>query len=499
MKTIQYLLLSALTGILLLTATGNGPATRPPVPKRAPALLYIALLPPPSGPLLSQVPALPSSGVADRPVRDVAALLNQLPAVGVVDLGSLKPASGTQTRYVAVGGSLTAGFRNGGLYREAQLTTYPNLIARQMGLTDFRQPLFTAEQGNGAGYKQLQAGSATQYSDVTNNVAITGTNPLTFSPVSGRVDNLGMPFLGIHSAQSTESWRLNSQTGPGVPYELTYRSYFRRLLPNDDTQWLTNYLAYVLEQKADFMTIELGMDDAIWFATAGGYRLNGVMTQLAMGEGSPVIALLNHLAKNQIKGAIATVPDVLRFPYFSFVPVKTARQRNGGQKLYAVVDDRYELVETDNQPQYVAQIADTDILLPTTDGMSLSQGNSKKGLSKTAPLSSHDVLSAQEIADLRHVDDLNSLIRFQATKAKVPVVDLASLYKRIPAGQYITDDGLKIDPSFPGGNFFSGDGLHPSALGQAVLANEWIRAINGYYGTRIPLIATTTFAQRLNE
>ena len=499
MKTVNYLLLLALTGIFPLTATGNGPATRPPVPKRAPAPLSIALLPPPNGPLLSQVPALPSSGLTNRPVRDVALLLNQLPAVGVVDLGSLKPALGVQPRYVAVGGSLTAGFRNGGLYREAQLTAYPNLIARQMGLTDFRQPLFSPEQGNGSGYKQLVPGGAfPHYTDAGNNLAAAGKDPLTFAPVSGRIDNLGMPFLGVHSSQSTESWRLDSRTRPGVPYQPEYRSYFRRLLPNDNSQWLTNYVSYALQQKANFVTIELGMDDAIWFATAGGYRLNGVMTQLAMGESSPVIALLNQLVKNQTKGAIATVPDVLRFPYFSFVPVKTARQRNGGQKLYAVVDDRYELVE--NGTQYVAEIADTDALLPTADVMALAQGiSAKKGLSPATPLSSHDVLSARDIADLRHVDDLNSLIRFQAAKAKVPVVDLAAVYKRILAGQYTTDDGLKINPSFPGGNFFSGDGLHPSALGQAVLANEWIRAINGFYGTRIPLIATTIFAQRLNE
>ncbi len=497
MKSVSCFLLAALTGILPLTATGNGPATRPPVPKRAPAPLFIALLPPPTGPLLSQVPALPSSGLADRPVRDIAPLLNQLPVVGVVDLGSLKPALGVQPRYVAVGGSLTAGFRNGGPYREAQLTAYPNLIARQMGLADFRQPLFSPEQGNGSGYKQLVPGGAfVQYTDVANNVASVGKDPLTFGPVSGRVDNLGMPFLGVHSSRSTESWRLDSRTGPGVPYQPEYRSYFRRLLPNDNSQWTANYVGYVLQQKADFMTIELGVDDAIWFATAGGYRLNGVMTQLAMGESSPVITLLNHLTKNQMKGAIATVPDVLRFPYFSFVPAKTARQRNGGQKLYAVVDDRYELVE--NGAQYVAEIADTDILLPTADVMALAQGiSTKKGLSVATPLSSHDVLSARDIADLRHVDDLNSLIRFQAAKAKVPVVDLAAIYKRILAGQYTTDDGLKIDPSFPGGNFFSGDGLHPTALGQAVIANEWIRVINGYYQTKIPLIATAQFAQRL--
>ena len=37
-------------------------------------------------------------------------------------------------RMISVGGSLSAGFRDGGLYREGQLTSFPNLIARQMNV-----------------------------------------------------------------------------------------------------------------------------------------------------------------------------------------------------------------------------------------------------------------------------------------------------------------------------------------------------------------------------
>ena len=37
-------------------------------------------------------------------------------------------------RMISVGGSLSAGFRDGGLYREGQLTSFPNLIARQMSV-----------------------------------------------------------------------------------------------------------------------------------------------------------------------------------------------------------------------------------------------------------------------------------------------------------------------------------------------------------------------------
>ena len=495
MKTVNYLLLAALTGIIPLTATGNGPATRPPVPKRA-APLFIALLPPPNGPLLSQVPALPSSGLTDRPVRDIALLLSQLPAVGPVDLGLLKPGSGTQPRYVAVGGSLTAGFRNGGLYREAQLTAYPNLIARQMGLTDFRQPLFSPEQGNGAGYKQLVAGGAfVQYTDVGNNLATVGNDPLTFGPVSGRVDNLGMPFLGVATAYATEEWRYDTRLISGVAYELAFRSYFRRLLPNTNQQWTTTYLAYAKAQAADVCTVELGLDDLIWYASSGGYRLDGVLARIGMPEGNPVEALLTNLAKKGTKAVICTVPDVLRFPYFSFFTVAKLKQLTGGKPLYVVDNDVYD-IEPGNQ-QHVIPLTDDALLLPSATVVGLYTGNTATGFAKATPLSSRDVLTKREISLIRSGGGLNDIIRWAATQNKIPVLDLRAIYDQILNGTYVTHDGLKIDPSFPGGNFFSADGLYPTPLGQAVIANEWIKTINASYGTRISLIATRQFADLL--
>ncbi len=192
-------------------------------------------------------------------------------------------------------------------------------------------------------------------------------------------------------------------------------------------------MPYVTQQKADFCTIELGLDDAIWYASSGAYRLASVMTQLDLGEGSPIIALLNHLQLNKMKGAIATVPDVLSFPYFKFYSVAKARQQNGGAKLYAVVDDRYDL--PGGGTQYVQEIADRDILLPTPDVDVLVVGtNAKKGLSAQAPLSSRDVLSAHEQNLLGHVGLFNELVRFQASKYSVPVVDLNALYAKVLTG-----------------------------------------------------------------
>ena len=51
------------------------------------------------------------------------------------DLSSITTNKEGGFRLLSVGSSLSAGFRDGGLYREGQLTAFPNLVARQMGVT----------------------------------------------------------------------------------------------------------------------------------------------------------------------------------------------------------------------------------------------------------------------------------------------------------------------------------------------------------------------------
>ncbi|MBC8153373.1 MAG: hypothetical protein H7Z72_10715 [Bacteroidetes bacterium] len=75
-------------------------------------------------------------------------------------------------------------------------------------------------------------------------------------------------------------------------------------------------------------------------------------------------------------------------------------------------------------------------------------------------------------------------------------MDLELIYSQIHRGRYTTGDGLQIDGSLRG-NFFSSDGISPTALGQAVIANEVIKAINGTYQTSIPAISIRSYVQTI--
>ncbi len=453
--------------------------------------------------LIPQKPYLPVQAKTTIPVsQTIEGILNGLPIPALEVNLPLKISNQSAFRYVAIGGSLTAGFRNGGLYRQAQLTSFPNLLARQLGIQNFRQPLFELNQGNGSGYSVVVPGSGLPtFWEVDNELAVLQQYPKTFTRYTGSVDNLGLPGMGPRLAYANDKWANRPEATIGLTYEPSYRAYLRRLLPDDDQQWTTTYYSFLTNQalqgteRANFVTVESGLDDALWYATKGGYRLGAMMGDLAMGEGDLFLNLFATLQENKIKGIVATIPNVLDFPYFSFYTVNALKSRAGGKDLYAVADDGYN-AEGGNARK-IRKLTPADIVIPSPQIEAVATGKSTQGYSKDNPFLSLDVLDQDEQQAFFRIDELNGLIQTQAERFKVPVVDLKALYKQIIAGSFVADDGVKVDASFPNGNFFSSDGLYPTAFGQAVITNEYIKVINKAYQTRIPLLATRPFANQL--
>ena len=121
-------------------------------------------------------------------------LSNRLP---VPNLGELKTAGATP-RLMAFGDGFVAGWRDGGYFLEGQRTAFPNLIAWQMGISDFKSPLFDEAHGNGTGYLILNPmATGPRWKEVTNNKAILslGLPPELVPFQSGELHNLGTPKL----------------------------------------------------------------------------------------------------------------------------------------------------------------------------------------------------------------------------------------------------------------------------------------------------------------
>jgi len=84
----------------------------------------------------------------------------------------------------------------------------------------------------------------------------------------------------------------------------------------------------------------------------------------------------------------------------------------------------------------------------------------------------------------------NVIIQAEADRIGAPVVDIQSTFAEIISVPPIYF-GRPLTKSVLGG-LFSNDGVHPSNLGQALVANEFIETINAAYGMTIPEISQAT-------
>ena len=381
--------------------------------------------------------------------------------VGNVDFGSIVGA-GEKVEMIAVGGGLTAGVCNGGLYREGQLFAYPNLVAHQMGLTDFEMPLFSENDFNGTGYYLYDNPLAKypKWKKVTNNRApVTGGVPPVLPKYEGNTSNFATP---VGSSQ----WLKNSDRE-----DLMFRPYLARFAtPHDDDNSPESVITDIKRDHSyNFVLIDDFFDH--WIETMqlvpnftfGNF--NGSIEQY----GDIVKYSINEILNQGQKGIIFTVPHFRTLPYMNWFKFS-------------------ELLDPSTNP-------DASYLMPAPFISRIFEQH-KPGSKFTTRLDAIYVVDAQEASFADPASFYNPKIKDYAQRHNLAVVDLYEVYERIHAGSYVTDDGYAIDGTMKG-NFFSSDGIYPTALGQAVVANEVIYAINSKYHSQIPLINISEFVKTI--
>jgi hypothetical protein len=103
------------------------------------------------------------------------------------------------------------------------------------------------------------------------------------------------------------------------------------------------------------------------------------------------------------------------------------------------------------------------------------------------------ILRASEIAAIQaRTNDINGIISAVAGQVGAKVVDFHAIFANIVANGVLVG-GIKLESTFLTGGIFGYDGVHPQRLGYAIVANEWIKVINGAYGTNVPLVDLRPF------
>ncbi|MBC8155307.1 MAG: hypothetical protein H7Z72_20645 [Bacteroidetes bacterium] len=402
-----------------------------------------------------------------------------------VDFGGLAK-NGQPPRLIALGGSLTAGIRNGGLYREGQLTAYPNLVARQMAIADFRSPTFGTSEANGTGFLTYSDPGAAypRWRQVSNQLApVRGGDPPVLSPYTGKVDNFAAP--GMNSEFLNFLWRPNSTAyHENGRRWFPFQPYLWRYMAAEQNQ-ATGLADYIVRNK-DYDLFLLEDRTEGWLKTL---RTNELINQFSylyeftIGQFS-YKSTAAKLAQGGKRGVVFTVPHFEDFAFMQWYPTGDLKRKASSINISFTDKNYADLRQLNTSEPF--------FLMPTPAVAALFEGL-KQGDGVTATLTDADVMTRIEAA-LSDPAYYNGEVRKMAKELNLALVDLNALYKQIHQGSYVAEGGLRIDGS-PKGNFFSSDGTYPTAIGQAVIANEVIKAINSRYGSRIPLLNVTEFIQ----
>lgn len=472
-------------------------------------------------------------------------------------------------KYIALGGSYTAGFMDNALYSEGQRSAYPVLLSEVFKVANPDLTFTIPDVNDSIGYSRTVVVNRTETYhlgrlkfDEPGNVASIKSNAFAFiyDPAfdPGRA---GCPHV-VRSLYSLEPTRPQDYFAPYTGgefhnYAIPNVSLVQMFNPGLGDELDVNYSPYyvriqrggfntliedALSVDYTFFTMWFGITELSSFALDGG---QGFLTSSADFRTRLRSVLGSVLRNKESFGMIATVPNILDFPFFTSttqnsgvqstftLTAQEAEQINEAywlqgypRKEYFKQGENHYLIETRNgelrqfQPgkEFVTvdfafvqdslgdgQVIGCDGQVTQGLGMGIIHQNEvvevEPGLTtpKAFPIRGELVLDADEVADLQQradqyndeiVNALNTVLADPddlTVKAldRVALVDMARAFRELKRdGAIFDENGFPImffDDGIAG--VFSSDGLHVTPKGHAWIANNFIRRLNGRFGT----------------
>lgn len=435
------------------------------------------------------------------------------------------------SKYISLGNSLTAGYRDGALYSSGQNESYPSMIAAQMQLAGggaFKQPIMPNDTGGFTNLFNPATGDfAGKYVLSVVNGALTPgpTAPgaaLDNVSAGGPYQNMGVPGARVAHLLAP---------GYGNPAGListpaTANPYFVRFASSTTTSVVED----ALKQDPTFISLWIGNNDVLLYATSGGADPNVPITPVdgvvGVGFSNTYAYLVDKLfpAGTKRKGVIANIPTVTNVPYFTRIPAMPltgltdaqVTQLNTGYAQYnagllqaktlgAINDAEYQrrlikftagaavngavIVDKDlstvpGLPKYRQTTAKDLILLPASKVLTPQAGGGT-----SVPLEDKLVLTETETAKvLAATAGYNTAIKKAATDKGLAFVDMDAKMMELNSKSGIIWDGVKYTATFVTGGAFSLDGVHLTGRGYGIVANEFIKSINAKYKSTLPQV-----------
>ena len=460
------------------------------------------------------------------------------------------PTSGTAdfSTFVTVGDSLTAGYKDSALYREGQQNSYGAIMAQQFALLGggtFEQPL-RLPQATGSFVGIPTTAVADRLVLIPSGNPARPVTPATIDPTistnlvpmpGGLYNNFGVP-----AAKSFHLTLTNYGDPAGIAGGTANPFYVR--FATVPAAAGSSMIGDAAARTPSFFVLWIGNNDLLLNAVAGSPGTDNP----TLGTGSTDATntatfdavypgLVAALKSPTNKGILANIPNVSTIPYFTTVPYNaipldaaTASQLNTDVAsvydlvLNSAVFNGLDPAEADrrrisfsegNNPVLISDDTLTDISAEfvgplaaliglaqarqaTPDDLILLPAAAKLGEEDmmggpltvwgvTQPLLDTDVLIKDEADALESLrESYNMTIKAEAdADPDILFFDAAALLEELNSTGLSYGSG-GISSTFIQGGGFSLDGIHPTARGYAVVANEMLKAINEGFAAYIP-------------
>ncbi|MGX1023312.1 hypothetical protein ACSSV5_000462 [Psychroflexus sp. MBR-150] len=455
------------------------------------------------------------------------------------------------SNFVSVGNSLTAGFADNALYREGQMNSFPNILAKQFALVgggEFNQPLMADNLGglllNGnpiPGFDTRLVLSTLSGQPLPDNIS--GTPQTDIANVQqGPFNNMGVP--------GAKSFHLGlSGYGDISNVGTIANPYFVRFASSPSATVIEDAVA----QNPSFFSLWIGNNDILGFASSGGVGVDQTGNLDPATYGSTDITdpnvfaqiytgYVNALSANASGGVLYNIPDVTSIPFFTTVPrnavpldaqtadvlnqqfaaynqqilpglvqfslisAEEAAQRQinfqAGQNFVTLTDEsltdisQFLLAPPFNlDPQtagLLAQLrqATNEDLIPLTASGNIGNALDEQGTlitGVTVPLGDESVLTVDEQMMINNARNAYNATIQSAAQANG--LAFVDVNALLQEAEVgIPYDGGTLSSTFVTGGAFSLDGVHLTPRGYALVANKSIEAINQTYGSTLPTV-----------
>jgi lysophospholipase L1-like esterase len=383
--------------------------------------------------------------------RTLSTALASLAALGLATDGA---AQSNTTTYISIGDSLAAGFSSGSLVETNQAGSVPALIARQSSLVDFQQPLVT-EPGIPAQLALLSL------------VPGPVIGPKSTSLGVPKNLNLPRPYNNLAVPGATAEDALKTVHDPDNPFfDLVLRG-------------LASQVAQAVASRPTFISLWIGNNDVLT-AAVRGRAIDGVTLTPPDEFRTTYTQIVAALRTTGAGIVAANLPDVTQIPFVTTIKPYVVNPATGQPVL--INGNTVPLIGPGGPlPSNAFITLPAQSLLAQGIGVPAALGGTGQ------PLPDEVVLDAGEVAVIRdHVNQDNQAIRDICQAAGIHVLDVNALLSDL-AENGRSVGGVQLSNAFLTGGIFSYDGVHPSALGYAVIANEWIATINDAGGHVLPL------------